>query len=61
MAFETGTETLICPDCNAEHKAKWYRLPVRDEATADCAVCGTNMVRGRRLRDYIGIELMKKT
>ena len=60
MAIEEGTATLICPTCSAEHKATWYRLPVCDQATAHCKVCGTNMGGRRSNREYENVELILK-
>lgn len=57
MAFEEGTERLACPECGAEHIARWYRLPVRDAFHLKCRKCGETLQSGKGVRDYTRVEL----
>ena len=57
MAFEEGSDTLICNHCGARHKACWYRLPVREEQSVRCKVCRNALTKGKSIRDYFNVEL----
>jgi hypothetical protein len=57
MAFEEGTDRLICPDCGAEHVAKWSRMPVREMQTVGCKACGGILFKGRTVHDYFEVDL----
>jgi hypothetical protein len=57
MAFEEGRDTLICEHCGAKHKARWYRLPVREEQSIRCKACGDILRQGKSIRDYFNVEL----
>jgi NMD protein affecting ribosome stability and mRNA decay len=59
MAFEEGTETLVCAHCGASHKAKWYRLPVREEYSIHCQACRKTLKEGKGVRDYFDVKLTK--
>jgi hypothetical protein len=49
MAFEEGRDTLICEHCGAKHKARWYRLPVREEQSIRCKRAETSSRKERAL------------
>ena len=57
MAFETGTNRLICPDCGAVHKARWERIPLREWQQHECQKCPGYLIRGSSVRDYVQITL----
>jgi ribosomal protein S27E len=59
MAFQEGTETLICQHCGACHKAKWYRLPVREQYLIRCKACGETLTEGKGVIDYFDVKLME--
>ncbi len=56
MAFEEGIQELTCPACGTLHKARWARQPVRELATVECCACGSDMFRGKSLRDYYDVQ-----
>lgn len=57
MAFETGTETLVCPTCNAQHLAHWSRMPVKELASIRCQACGAIVHQSNTVRDYFDVQL----
>lgn len=59
MAFEIGTETLVCPTCSAKHIAKWSRMPVRDQITIRCQACGAIAHQSKTVRDYYDVQLIE--
>lgn len=56
MAFEEGTEKITCPDCGMLHKAKWYRLPVREPIKVHCKACDAVMRSAKTVRDYYDVQ-----
>ena len=60
MAFQEGIETLICRQCGAEHKARWYRLPVKEPYSVRCRACRAILAEGNGTLDYFEIELVKR-
>lgn len=58
MAFEEGTDQLDCKACGAEHKARWYRMPVRDSAKLGCKKCGGVLFEGKSIREYHEVTLL---
>ena len=59
MAFETGTETLVCPTCSAKHTAKWSRMPVREHSNIRCQACGAITHQSKTVRDYFDVQLIE--
>ena len=57
MAFQQGTDTLTCPHCGARHKARWDRLPVREEYSIRCKSCRSVLTEGKSNKDYFAVEL----
>jgi hypothetical protein len=57
MAFEEGTDRLVCPACGAAHVAKWSRIPVREWQTIRCESCQGILFYGRAVRDYFEVYL----
>lgn len=57
MAFETGTDELVCPSCGAKHVAKWSRMPVREHMTIRCKACGAIAHQSKTVRDYYDVML----
>ena len=57
MAFETGTETLVCPTCSAKHVALWSRMPLKELATIHCQACGVIVHQSNTVRDYFEVLL----
>ena len=57
MAFETGTDELVCPICRASHVAKWSRMPVREHTTIRCQSCGGIAHQSKTVRDYYDVML----
>ena len=60
MAFEEGKEQLTCPECGAEHAAKWSRMPVRERARIGCRACPGILYSGNTVRDYYEVRLIHR-
>lgn len=58
MAFESGTDRLVCTACGVAHEAKWERLPVRENQIVRCRACAATMVSGRLNRDYAAVRIV---
>lgn len=52
MAFETGTDQIVCKACGAEHNVRWHRIPFRDAVTLRCKECGETMLQANTIRDF---------
>jgi hypothetical protein len=57
MAFQSGTDTLICQHCGSRHKATWERLPVREEHSLRCLSCRQQLLAGKGVKEYFDLEL----
>lgn len=57
MAFEEGTDRIVCRECKAVHVARWYRMPVRERLTIRCKSCGQIAYTANANRDYIDVAL----
>lgn len=60
MAFEEGKKVLACPSCNAQHLAKWSRMPVREYQCIRCQMCGGVLVEGKSVIDYYEVLPIKQ-
>lgn len=58
MAFDGKTEFLTCPGCNAVHKARWYRMPVKEHQTIRCKACGNIIFQGNSIKDFADVKLI---
>jgi hypothetical protein len=61
MAFEEGTERLVCSACGAEHAARWSRMPVREHTVIRCMGCNAILYGGNTVRDYFQVTLLHST
>lgn len=59
MAFEEGTNRLICPNCGGNHLARWSRTPVREWQTIRCKSCLGILLNMKTVHDYFDVELCK--
>lgn len=57
MAFEDGTMALTCPDCKAEHLARWSRMPVRERQQLRCKACKAVLYEGNTVKDFVDLNL----
>lgn len=58
MAFETGTDRLTCPECGAQHDAKWHRMPFKEHQVQLCHACSTPLIQGNSVKDYVRVVLV---
>lgn len=58
MAFEEGTQELTCPECAAQHRLRWYRMPVRERMTIPCRSCGGILFAGNSTHEYYEVRLI---
>lgn len=58
MAFEEGSDAMTCPSCGSRHRAKWYRLPLREPFMVQCQRCPSVMRRGKSWKDYEEVTLL---
>jgi uncharacterized C2H2 Zn-finger protein len=59
MALQEGSEVLVCQRCGAHHKARWYRLPVRDEQLVRCPDCNNPLVQGKGVKEHFESTLVR--
>ena len=59
MAFQQGTDALICEHCGARHTGRWDRLPVREEQFVPCKACRNPLIKGKSVKYYHDVKLIE--
>jgi hypothetical protein len=59
MAFQEGTDEIVCRECGAVHTARWYRMPVKEVLTIRCKACGGVAFAANTLREYTDVTLVR--
>lgn len=59
MAFQEGTDEIVCRACGANHTARWYRMPVKEALTIRCKACGSVIITGNSIREYTDVTLLR--
>lgn len=58
MAFEDGSHSINCPNCQAMHRAGWFRMPFKEPHVLMCLVCDSILQKGNSIRSYESLTLM---
>ena len=61
MAFEDKPCEMTCKACGAQHKMRWYRIPLRERTTVNCMACGGILFQGNANRDFYDVRLADST
>lgn len=61
MSFRTGTETIVCTSCDANHSVGYTIYPGREKGSNNCQSCGELLHKWNGGHDYDEPVLLKST